>query len=77
MAEVHKVAESAGVSLTKYEEKVAHPSRLHSPSSFCLQQASLKSLTGDNSQWSGRIAYHLSFSPSSALDASASHSYRA
>jgi hypothetical protein len=54
-----------------------HPSRLHSPISFCLQQLSLKSLTGLNSAKSGRIAYHLSFKFSKHFADSASYSYRA
>jgi len=59
------------------ERNWTHPSRLHSPISFCRQQLSLKSLTGLNSARSGRIAYHLSFKFSKHFADSASYSYRA
>ena len=34
--------------------KLQNPPRLHSPFSFCRQQASLKSVTGDSSAYNGR-----------------------
>jgi hypothetical protein len=66
---MHEIAESVRqltLELVKKPSKT-HPSRLHSPISFCLQQLSLKSLTGLNSHNNGRMAYHLSFRFSSAF----------
>lgn len=37
--------------------KLQNPPRLHSPISFCLQHASLKSVTGDSSAKSGRPSF--------------------
>jgi hypothetical protein len=60
MGEVHKVAEpviaiqrqthvSEKKRIDDQQERMTDPPRVHSPISFCLQQASLKSVTGDNS----------------------------
>jgi len=57
--------------------KLQNPPRLHSPFSFCRQQASLKSVTGESSAYNGRPAYQRSFKLSTAVCASVSHSYRA
>ena len=40
--------------------KLQKPPRLHSPFSFCLQQASLKSVTGESSAYKGRPTISLS-----------------
>ena len=39
--------------------KLQNPPRVHSPISYCLQQASLKSVTGDSSACIGWPLYHL------------------
>ena len=81
VTQVHEVAESVSSPISSFPEIFinprTHPSRLHSPNSFCRQQASRKSLTGLNSQCNGRMAYHRSLRFSAAFAASASHSKRA
>lgn len=57
--------------------KLHCPPRLHFPSVCCRQFASLKSVTGLNSAYTGRAAYHLEFSASIAFCASSSYLYLA
>lgn len=47
--------------------KLQNPPRTQPSPLFSLQQASLKSVTGDSSQYIGRAAYHLAFRASQAV----------